>query len=213
MEALSRLVEIIFVDFLIGVQVALLAWFAYRGYGALVSFAYGGCEAKETTNAISGMTDNWPLLLVIFSLVYSVGSSVIRVYDFLGERLWNLSERLWNAIRGGNNRPPPAPAIVGTEKTKDLADGKWSANRFRVLLEEARASDYLGYMQTLTRVTTGVFFNSVIFLILLFLNHNDVSWRVYPFALAFSDPGWLVVRDCKCCVQPADGRGRQVPRN
>ncbi len=70
---------------------------------------------------------------------------------------------------------------IGPRECSTNPEG-WSTNRFRVLLEEGRAGDYLSYMRTSTRVTTGAFFNSFFLTLLLIADYYEVPWRLYFFA-------------------------------
>jgi hypothetical protein len=172
-EALSRLVEIIFVDFVVGAQALAIIVFAclWLSNGAYHDI---GHLLETLRHSLKVLPDNTPLLILFTAFVYSFGATVVRIYDMLGAGLWKRLRKLRIYHR--------------QLQDFEVTALKVSSPRFRVLFREKSAGEYLNYTRTLNRVTVGLLFNSclatVVLLVIWIADH--ISWRWPLLFIGFS---------------------------
>jgi hypothetical protein len=175
-EALSRLVEIIFVDFVVGAQALAIIVFAclWLSNGAYHDI---GHLLETLRHSLKVLPDNTPLLILFTAFVYSFGATVVRIYDMLGAGLWKRLRKLRIYHR--------------QLQDFEVTALKVSSPRFRVLFREKSAGEYLNYTRTLNRVTVGLLFNSclatVVLLVIWIADH--ISWRWPLLFIGFSAVG------------------------
>jgi hypothetical protein len=157
MESLSRLVEIIFVDFLVGVQVSALTWLGYT----LATTSHLDIELMLSKFDLH--KESLTFTVIAFALIYSIGAATVRIYDFVGELVWKGVKKL-------------------TPKRWTSAEIR-STPRFHVLFNEGKAGEYLGYLRTLSRVSTGVFFDSIFLSAILISNRPDTPWALFTIGI------------------------------